>query len=367
MSHHDGYQSERGNTVGGTVTRIQLDRACKEPIGKGSFARVFKAMVRMHDRKTAEPVALKEPEPSAGKELKEEIDLLRSLDHPNIITMKFSFQRHGMWYVGMEFIDTGDLYKFIKKSYDSRNGLGVFLQVFGYQLFRGLAYLHSKKIVHRDLKPENVLVSDKTGLLKIIDFGCGKVLDPTKRDTYKVGTKEFRAPELLMHAVKSTPMIDVWSGGVMLTEMALGKPIFGEGPTDDTDQFFRVVKYLGYPTKEDEVDMHVKRRHANMMRQLSCCNLGQGYSRRQTKSISDRLSSSPALRPDELVDLCKCILKYSPSERLTSWEVCAHEFFSNLKKDHITLPSGHEVKGLFDFNDEELSSMPEEARNSLIK
>jgi len=97
-------------------------------------------------------------------------------------------------------------------------------------LFRGLAYCHSKKIAHRDIKPENLLVSPASGELKIADFGCGAVMvDADAGHTFYVGTRIFRAPELLLGARKYSLKVDVWSAGVVMSEMTLGTPIFYGG------------------------------------------------------------------------------------------------------------------------------------------
>ena len=96
----------------------------------------------------------------------------------------------------------------------------------------GLAYLYSAhKIMHRDLKPSNILVNSK-GQIKLCDFGVSSELDGSIAETF-VGTGTYMAPERIQgspYTVKS----DVWSVGLTLMELAIGKFPFG-GSDDDSD------------------------------------------------------------------------------------------------------------------------------------
>ena len=55
-----------------------------------------------------------------------------------------------------------------------------YLQLYTYQMFKGLAYIHSRGICHRDIKPQNVLIDPKTHVIKICDFGSAKRLSPNE-------------------------------------------------------------------------------------------------------------------------------------------------------------------------------------------
>ena len=96
----------------------------------------------------------------------------------------------------------------------------------------GLAYLYSAhKIMHRDLKPSNILVNSK-GQIKLCDFGVSSELEGSIAETF-VGTGTYMAPERIQgspYTVKS----DVWSVGLTLMELAIGKFPFG-GSDDDGD------------------------------------------------------------------------------------------------------------------------------------
>lgn len=95
----------------------------------------------------------------------------------------------------------------------------------------GLAYLYSAhRIMHRDLKPSNVLVNSK-GQIKLCDFGVSSELEGSIAETF-VGTGTYMAPERIQgspYTVKS----DVWSVGLTLMELAIGKFPFGGNEDDD--------------------------------------------------------------------------------------------------------------------------------------
>ena len=94
----------------------------------------------------------------------------------------------------------------------------------------GLAYLYAAhRIMHRDLKPSNILVNSR-GQIKLCDFGVSSELEGSIAETF-VGTGTYMAPERIQgspYTVKS----DVWSVGLTLMELAIGKFPFGGGEND---------------------------------------------------------------------------------------------------------------------------------------
>jgi mitogen-activated protein kinase kinase len=95
----------------------------------------------------------------------------------------------------------------------------------------GLSYLYSAhRIMHRDLKPSNILVNSK-GQIKLCDFGVSSELDGSIAETF-VGTGTYMAPERIQgspYTVKS----DVWSVGLSIMELAIGKFPFSGSAEDD--------------------------------------------------------------------------------------------------------------------------------------
>ena len=92
-----------------------------------------------------------------------------------------------------------------------------------YQLLRGLKYIHSANVLHRDLKPSNILLN-ANGDLKICDLGLARVASDAM--TEYVGTRWYRAPELLLNSSAYTSAIDVWSVGCIFFQMLTRTPLF---------------------------------------------------------------------------------------------------------------------------------------------
>lgn len=140
------------------------------------------------------------------------------------------------------------------------------VKLYIYQLFRSLAYIHSRGICHRDIKPQNLLLDPNSGILKLCDFGSAKILVENEPNVSYICSRYYRAPELIFGATNYTTKIgnylslllyvttadlawiDVWSTGCVMAELMLGQPLFpGES---GIDQLVEIIKVLGTPTRE---------------------------------------------------------------------------------------------------------------------
>lgn len=81
------------------------------------------------------------------------------------------------------------------------------LQLYMYQLFRSLAYIHSLGICHRDIKPQNLLLDPETAVLKLCDFGSAKQLLHGEPNVSYICSRYYRAPELIFGAINYTTKI----------------------------------------------------------------------------------------------------------------------------------------------------------------
>lgn len=80
-------------------------------------------------------------------------------------------------------------------------------QLYMYQLFRSLAYIHSLGICHRDIKPQNLLLDPETAVLKLCDFGSAKQLLHGEPNVSYICSRYYRAPELIFGAINYTTKI----------------------------------------------------------------------------------------------------------------------------------------------------------------
>ena len=102
-------------------------------------------------------------------------------------------------------------------------------QLYMRQILRGVGYLHDNRVVHLDLKPENVVcVARNSNIIKIIDFGLAKVLQPGEDYRAMCGTAEFVAPEIVSYD-RIGPSTDIWSLGVIAYILLSGlSPFLGD-------------------------------------------------------------------------------------------------------------------------------------------
>jgi calcium-dependent protein kinase len=167
---------------------------------------------------------------SSPEKLKQEIAIMKVLDHPCIVKLFETFEDHRSIYLVMELCAGGELFDRVISagSFTEANAANVMQQI-----MRAIFYMHESGVVHRDLKPENFLFLDKgpieTNVLKIIDFGLSRRREPGQMLTTKVGTPYYVAPQVL--AGRYDHMCDIWSCGVIMFILLSGVPPFN-GNTD---------------------------------------------------------------------------------------------------------------------------------------
>ena len=215
-------------------------------LGSGSYGLVYKAKNIIMDNIVAIKVIEKVQENMIDDlEIKNEINILKSLSHPNIVKIYEFFDTTIYYYIVTEYCKKGELFSYIKNVYNEKQ-----LSVLFYQVFSGLVYLHEKKILHRDLKLENIMVSEIekdviTGeeyfWIKIIDFGTAKIFEKNRAEKEIIGSSYYIAPEVLKQ--RYNEKCDTWSVGVILYMTLVGTAPF-DGKTDnDIIKKIKIGKY----------------------------------------------------------------------------------------------------------------------------
>lgn len=183
-------------------------------LGEGSYGSVQ----RCHPKEMQQARALKTIKKSLLKteeQVREEMEIMKLLDHPNIVRLYETFEDIRNIYLVLELCVGGELFDRILaggKFTEHESAHSV------QQMLRALNYLHQNWIMHRDLKPENWLLASDAAVgkteLKLIDFGLAKRFSPGVFASTKAGTPYYVAPEVLegRYAEKS----DVWSIGVIM-------------------------------------------------------------------------------------------------------------------------------------------------------
>ncbi|KAJ5372058.1 kinase-like domain-containing protein [Penicillium concentricum] len=127
-------------------------------------------------------------------------------------------------YIAMEFLQYGDLQKFIKAPFPEPEAASIVFQV-----AQALQYMHRKNFVHRDIKPLNILVSSPGPKwhVKVADFGITKNTDGSALGTHYIGSPGYMAPELYGDSSNHyTAAIDVWALGAVAFCLRTGAPPF---------------------------------------------------------------------------------------------------------------------------------------------
>lgn len=199
-------------------------------IGKGTFATVYQTRNRWNNKEYAVKVYSKDflnSDPAIKNLFFNEIRVMRSLNHANLVKLKEVHETCSSLYLIMECIQGSNLASFLEpKSIFTYEELTDLLKI----LLTCIEYLDSKKIVHRDIKPENIMLLDKGNSMaervKLIDFGLSTYFNSDNiRDI--CGTPGFVAPEILRQKNESIKNIDtkvdVFSLGIVFYELIHGK------------------------------------------------------------------------------------------------------------------------------------------------
>nr|GMD04466.1 shaggy-related protein kinase eta [Ipomoea batatas] len=320
----DGKDAVTGHIISTTIggkngePKQTVSYMAERVVGTGSFGVVFQAKCL----ETGETVAIKKVLQDRRYKNRE-LQLMRTMDHPNVVSLKHCFYSTTttdelFLNLVMEYVPES-MYRVLKhySNMNQRMPL-IYVKLYTYQVFRGLAYMHSVAgVCHRDLKPQNVLVDPLTHQVKICDFGSAKVLVKGEANISYICSRFYRAPELIFGATEYTTSIDIWSAGCVLAELLLGQ-------------------VLGTPTREE----------------IRCMNPNYTDFRFPQIKAHPWHKVFHKRMPPEAIDLASRLLQYSPSLRCSALEACAHPFFDELREPNARLPNGRPLPPLFNFKQE---------------
>jgi calcium/calmodulin-dependent protein kinase I len=198
---------------GSSFTDVSADFTLGRRLGTGNFAKVVLGHLKRpmpHWKLAAGDGAaikvIKKPSSRRAVErvelLRAEVQILRSIQHPNIVRLYDVYESPNRLYLVMELLTGGELF-------DRIVGLGKFSEddarYFTFKMLNAVLYLHDRNICHRDLKPENILLAtpEPDAELKITDFGLSKIsaLPDDFLMTTRCGTPGYVAPEVLAQEV----------------------------------------------------------------------------------------------------------------------------------------------------------------------
>jgi calcium-dependent protein kinase len=238
-------------------SKDQLIKISTEPIqnyytimgdlGHGSYGSVKRVKHKQLGEDRAMKIVKKKSESSHN-----EIEILKKISHPNIISIYEIFEDSKNYYIMTEFLEGGELFEMITSQ-------GFFSEVDAAkiikQILNAVNYMHNKNIVHRDLKPENILLINKSGKdirdnnydIKLIDFGTAKSFERNQKLTKFIGTSYYIAPEVLAESYDEK--CDVWSCGVIFYILLCGYPPFNGASNVD---IYHAIKFSSPNFSGDE-------------------------------------------------------------------------------------------------------------------
>ena len=201
-------------------------------LGKGSYGSVYLVKNKRLNTNFAMKIIEKADNDAKEEEnLMNEINILRKLDHPNILKINDFYSTKKEYFLITEFCPEGELFYEIKNFAPFDEALaGWYMK----QILSAVNYCHKSKIIHRDLKPENILIikRNKKGFntIKIIDFGTAILFN--KKDKNLAGSIYYLAPEIISKNRKYTEKCDIWSCGIIMYILLTGRPPFN-GDSDE--------------------------------------------------------------------------------------------------------------------------------------
>ena len=219
-------------------------------------------------------------------QIKNEIEILSLLDHPNIVTYFCTVEDNKNYYILMEYLSGKDLDKIFREDYNKITFDDI--RFILYQVFSALSYIHSKNIVHRDIKPANIICAKNNGKfdLKLIDFGLSVNLEKRGKNNV-AGSLAYLSPEGLKEIIHVKN--DMWACGIIFYWFIYGKMPFEKKSRRELHE--AILK------EEIEYDENMMRAHT----------------------------------PKEAVDLCQKLLVRDFDERISALDSLKHPFFKKLR------------------------------------
>ena len=291
----------------------------------------FSTILRCKNKTTRDIVVLKEirqkkTEDAPSKEVLREILIMMNFSHPHIVKYNSVFVHKCQVVIEMEFCisSLSNVIKKISKPFY----IGQVKKIVR-SIALGIKFLHDHDIIHRDIKPGNIFI-DENCVVKIGDFGSARISSQQKKETEEieekkkggaskekkekrpltpgVGTKWYKAPEIIFGDKHYNKSVDIWSFGCLMAEMFLLEPLF-PGSTD-FEMINLIFSFIGF-SKEDEKALKPQL-HINY--------------RERPKNIFENTFDTAE---KDSIDLMSRMLVANPNKRISVEEILEHPFLKN--------------------------------------
>jgi polo-like kinase 1 len=231
---------ERIATVSGETAVRRYSRG--KMLGKGGFAKCYEFVNLENKKLSAAKIIQKNTlvKNRAKQKLMSEIKIHRSLHQPNVVQFEHVFEDQDNVYILLELCSNQTLNELLKRR---KRLIELEVQSYVWQIIQALKYLHSNRVIHRDLKLGNLFLNEKMEL-KLGDFGLATKLEfeGEKKRTI-CGTPNYIAPEILDGKMGHSYEVDIWSLGVIIYTLLIGKPPF---ETPDVKTTYKKIRMNSY-------------------------------------------------------------------------------------------------------------------------
>ncbi|KAM3144080.1 hypothetical protein pb186bvf_003844 [Paramecium bursaria] len=199
-------QANRKVSQSFTESHLMSDYQLDNVIGTGQYAKVYSGRNKADGQRYAVKIYDKNQMNTMKKgNLQREIEILKTLDHPNIIKLHHVIETQKTYNLVMEYGGQICLKNQNLQEYEIKEVIK--------QILAAINYLTTKNIIHRDIKMENILYYQ--GQIKLIDFGFAIRSDGSKQNVF-CGTPNYMAPEIVRKVVSYSYEVDIWACGVIL-------------------------------------------------------------------------------------------------------------------------------------------------------
>jgi len=219
-------------------------------LGRGAFGKVNLGLHKLSGRIVAIKTFNKSKlnSNSSKYNIYQETNLMKNLNHKNVIKIYEIFESTKYIFIIMENVCGGDLLTFLRKRTKINEIVAKFLFK---QLIEAIKYIHSRNVIHRDIKLDNILI-DLDNSIKICDFGVGKKIKKGQVLFDQCGTPAYIAPEILSEDGYEGFGVDVWSAGIVLYAMLKGTVPFKANNIIDLHNLIVSGKYQPIPNISDD-------------------------------------------------------------------------------------------------------------------
>ncbi|KAL4453228.1 hypothetical protein ABPG73_022083 [Tetrahymena malaccensis] len=309
------------------VEPIQLnqdDYLVGSKLGSGKFSDVY---LGYNKNNNYEKILIKVLRPNKIEKVQREISILTKVNSiENVpkfygVTVDKYYQVPSLFF---EYIEGKTMKNIIQRFNE------IDIRYYSYILLETLQQAHKIGIVHRDIKSANIIINHEKRVLKVIDWGLSDVYFPHTLNFCKIGTVNYKAPELLLtdnHYINITPAVDIWASGLIIFQMMINTVPLIKG-FNSYSSLLEIITIFGYKdvmrlSSWSGIPLSHKI-YQQIQENENLTEYGSGL--KQLIDQDDHQYADPLG-----LDLIDKMLKILPNERISAQEALDHPYFDKVR------------------------------------